>query len=220
MRVAFPLLYRRVMTTRSAPLFAAFAMAAALVSGACTGGSESKAADEKSAVSTEASAAPQQPIADAQQALGSINRAIPIYEGAEFRPDLSRRDQVAMANKYGSGATVYTLASDDSFPQVYHYYTTYLAQFRAFPAQETYPSSRKNWRTLEVKLNEAMQDPFIPGQELDRNGQQVTLQISETEQEPKTVIRYIVTPAGTAPAAPQVATTTTAHDTEPAAVAR
>ena len=118
-------------------------------------------------------------------------------------------------NKYGAGAQVYTLATDDSFPQVFHYYTTYLAQFRAFPAQETYPPEQQNWRTLEVQLNQAMQDPFIPGEELDLNGKQVTLQIAETEAEPRTVIRYIITPAP--PAAP--ATASVAAPTAAAAVA-
>ena len=65
-------------------------------------------------------------------------------------------------NQYGPSAQVYTLATDDSYPQVFHYYTTYLAQFRGFPAQETYPPEQQNWRTLEVPLNQAMTDPFIP----------------------------------------------------------
>jgi hypothetical protein len=107
-------------------------------------------------------------------------------------------------NQYGAGSKVYTLATDDSFPQVYHYYTTYLAQFRAFPAQETYPPEQKSWRTLEVQLNQAMQDPFIPGEALDPNGKQIVLQVTETEAEPKTVIRYIVTD-GPAPQAPVIA---------------
>jgi hypothetical protein len=180
------------MTTRSISVFATFALAAFLAGG-CTGGTESQAADEKTPVSSETSPTPRSAV-DAQKALASINRAIPIYEGAEFRDDLTRRDEVNIRNRYGAGATVYTLASDDSFPQVYHYYTTYLAQFRAFPSQDTYPPAQKNWRTLEIKLNEVMQDPFIPGETLDPNGQQVTLQVTETETEPKTVIRYIVTP--------------------------
>jgi hypothetical protein len=58
-----------------------------------------------------------------------------------------------------------------------------------------YPPEQQNWRTLEVRLNEAMQDPFIPGDTIAAAGDQVTLQIAETEAEPKTVIRYIVTPA-------------------------
>ena len=160
----------------------------------CTGGTESSAAvAEKPSREAPASSSSQASI-DAAQAIGSINPAIPIYEGAQFREDLTSRDAVMIRNKYGAGAQVYTLATDDSFPQVFHYYTTYLAQFRAFPAQETYPPEQQNWRTLEVQLNQAMQDPFIPGEELDLNGKQVTLQVAETEAEPRTVIRYIVTP--------------------------
>ena len=45
-----------------------------------------------------------------------------------------------------------------------------------------------------MQLNQAMQDPFIPGDTLKPGDKQVTLQIAETEAEPKTVIRYIVTP--------------------------
>ena len=175
---------------------------ALLLTGACTGGTESKAADEKPASSNEAAAAAK-PVVHAQDALAAIHPAIPIYEGAEFREDLTRSDEVTIRNRYGPGATVYTLASDDSFPQIYHYYTTYLSQFRAFPAPNPYPPSQKNWRTLEVQLNQAMQDPFIPGEALDPAGQQVILQVSETETQPKTVIRYIVTPR---PAAAPVAT--------------
>ncbi len=204
------------MTARTPPVFAIFALAAALVTGACTGGTESKAADEKSAVSGESSE-PKQTQADAQQALAAISRAIPIYEGADFRDDLTRRDEVMVRNRYGPGATVYTLASDDSFPQVFHYYTTYLAQFRAFPAQDTYPPAQKNWRTLEIQLNQAMQDPFIPGEGLNPNGQQVTLQVTETETEPKTVIRYIITPK---PAAPSAPVATASNGAEPAPVTR
>jgi hypothetical protein len=122
-------------------------------------------------------------------------------------------------NKYGAGTRVYTLATDDSFPQVYHYYTTYLAQFRAFPAQDPYPPEQKNWRTLEVQLNQAMQDPFIPGEALDPNGKQITLQVAETEAEPKTVIRYIVTP-GPSPAAPAAAVATVGTAEPTAAVTR
>jgi hypothetical protein len=166
------------------------------LSSACTGGSESKASDKAEAAS-EATAA-QQPV-NATQQIASINPAIPLYTGAQYSDDLTRRDQVMIRNRYGASAEVYTLATDDSFPQVYHYYTTYLAQFRAFPSQETYPRERKEWRTLEVQLNQAMQDPFIPGKALDPNGKQVTLQIAETEADPKTVIRYIVTDRPTTP---------------------
>jgi hypothetical protein len=195
MAAAHPLLYRPLMIKG---LIASFATAMLLAG--CTGGTESSAAVEQTP-SKEAPVA-QKPV-DPQQAIGSINGAIPIYAGAEYREDLTQRDEVMIRNKYGAGAEVYTLATDDSFPQVYHYYLTYLAQFRAFPAQDPYPPQQQNWRTLEVQLNQAMQDPFIPGEAMNVNGKQVVLQVAETEAEPKTVIRYIVTPG---PVAAPVAT--------------
>lgn len=179
------------MTIRTAGVpLAACVFALTLFTG-CTGGSETKAADEAEAASQE-SATAKSPV-NATAEIAQINPAIPLYTGAQYREDLSRRDEVLIRNQYGEGAQVYTLATDDSYPQVYHYYTTYLAQFRAFPAQDTYPRERPDPRALEVQLNQAMQDPFIPGRALDPNGKQVTLQIAETESEPKTVIRYIVT---------------------------
>lgn len=168
----------------------------------CTGGSESRAAEEERPSREAPVEQQQQPQINARQALQTINPAIPVYQGAQFRADLTRRDEVMIRNRYGAGAEVYTLATDDSFPQVYHYYTTYLAQFRGFPSQDTYPDERKNWRTLEVQLNQAMQDPFIPGEALALEGRQVTLQVAETEAEPRTVIRYIVTPKAGNPSQP------------------
>jgi hypothetical protein len=180
----------------------ATAVASLLIAGAlfirCTGGQESHAAEEQAPrkngiTSTSAAAVSQTPEVDAKAALRSINAAIPIYAGAKYRDDLTRRDSVTIKNQYGPNAEVYTLATDDSFPQVYHYYTTYLAQVRAYPTQSPYPATQ-TWRTLEVQLNQAMQDPFIPGDVLKPGDSQVTLQIAETEAEPKTVIRYVITP--------------------------
>ena len=201
------------MTIRTAGVpIATCVLALALLTG-CTGGSESKASD-KAEPASDSSTAP----VNATQEIAQINPAIPLYTGAEYRTDLSKRDQVMIRNQYGDGAQVYTLATDDSYPQVYHYYTTYLAQFRAFPAQETYPRDRPDPRALEIQLNQAMQDPFIPGKALDPNGKQVTLQITETDAEPKTVIRYIVTdrPA-VGPAAP---VSTASHGAQGEPVAR
>ncbi|HEX7830775.1 MAG TPA: hypothetical protein VF787_14045 [Thermoanaerobaculia bacterium] len=169
----------------------------------CTGGSESKAAGAQTP-SREAPTTPEQAV-NAKQELATISPAIPIYSGAEFRSDLTRRDEVMVRSRYGNGAEVYTLATDDSFPQVYHYYTTYLAQFRAFDSRDRYPNEGKDWRTLEVQLNQAMQDPFIPGDTMNANGKQVMLQIAETEAEPRTVIRYIVMPVGSVPPVTTVA---------------
>lgn len=176
-------------------------LVAMLLSIGCTGGKESTAAEEaipqKNGVVTAqetTTATATMPAVDPRKDLDSIGQAIPVYAGARYRDDLTHRDEVMIRNQYGAEAKVYTLATDDSFPQVYHYYTTYLAQFRAYPAQSPYPPEQQTWRTLEVQLNQAMQDPFIPGESLKQDGKQVVLQVAETEAEPKTVIRYIVTP--------------------------
>jgi hypothetical protein len=172
-----------------------------LILGGCTGGQEGSAAEEqlpnKNPIATSSAGTPPQqaPQVDPKQQLKALSPAIPIYAGAKYRDDLTRRDSVMIKNQYGQGSEVYTLATDDSFPQVYHYYTTYLAQFRAYPSQPPYPPPQ-NWRTLEVQLNQAMQDPFIPGDTLKTTDKQVLLQVAETEAEPKTVIRYIITPVG------------------------
>jgi len=193
-RAAHPLLIFRSMGK-----FVAAASLAALLLVGCTGGQESTAAEEqapkKNPINTPTTASQPQPPApvDAKKELKAISSAIPIYANAQYREDLTRRDSVMIHNQYGPKAEVYTLATDDSYPQVYHYYTTYLAQFRAYPAQPPYPP-QQNWRTLEVHLNQAMQDPFIPGDTIKAGDKQVTLQVAETEAEPRTVIRYIVTP--------------------------
>jgi hypothetical protein len=176
---------------------------------ACTGGKETNAAEEQlpkknpiAATSTNGQGQQTASGVDATKELKEISRAIPIYAGAQFREDLTKRDQVMIRNQYGPNARVFTMATDDSYPQVYHYYTTYLAQFRAYPPTNPYPPEQQNWRTMEVQLNQAMQDPFIPGDTLKPTGSQVTLQVAETEAEPKTVIRYILTPPAAAPAPP------------------
>ena len=193
-RAAHPLLIFRSMGK-----FVAAASLAVLVLAGCTGGQEGTAAEEqapkKNPINPPTTASQPQPPApvDAKKELKAISSAIPIYANAQYREDLTRRDSVMIHNQYGPKAEVYTLATDDSYPQVYHYYTTYLAQFRAYPAQPPYPP-QQNWRTLEVHLNQAMQDPFIPGDTIKAGDKQVTLQVAETEAEPRTVIRYIVTP--------------------------
>jgi hypothetical protein len=171
----------------------------------CTGGQESTAAEEAAPAANSITEAEPEKTVNARATLKSISPVIPLYSGARYRDDLTRRDAVMVRNRYGSDATVYTLATNDSFPQVYHYYTTYLAQFRAFPAQATYPREGQDWRTLEVVLSEAMQDPFIPGAALNTAGKRIILQVAETEAEPKTVIRYIVASGGASGAQTPVA---------------
>ena len=190
--------------TGATATLAAVTLLSALLLAGCTGGQEGKAAEEQqpkknpitgteAAGPTVAAVAPQPAVApDRTPELKSMSSAIPVYAGARYRDDLTRRDEIMIRNQYGPQADVITLATDDSYPQVYHYYITYLAQFRAYPAQPPYPAPQ-SWRSLEVQLNQAMQDPFIPGDVLKAGSRQITLQIAETEAEPKTVIRYIIT---------------------------
>jgi hypothetical protein len=198
--------------TRNTAAIASAAVLSSLLAFGCTGGSETNASVEKT---PGRHAEPSAPQVNARAELAKMNDAIPVYANAEYRDDLTRRDLVMIRDQYGPNAVVYTMATNDSFPQVFHYYTTYLAQFRGFPAKDTYPNEKQNWRTLEVPLNQAMQDPFIPGSSLPLSGKQVILQVAETEAEPKTVIRYIITP--TPPAAP--ATASASAQTAAAAVA-
>ncbi|HUP45312.1 MAG TPA: hypothetical protein VM779_07335, partial [Thermoanaerobaculia bacterium] len=159
---------------------------AVVLAAGCTGGQESTAAEENELAANTLEDGNREGSANARQALQSLSPAIPVYAGARFREDLTRRDAVTVRSRYGSEASVYTLATNDSFPQVYHYYMTYLTQFRAFPAQTTYAREQQQWRTLEVVLNEAMQDPFIPGASLDIPDRRIILQVVETEAEPRT----------------------------------
>lgn len=156
----------------------------------CTGGQETKASEKLD----EPVQAAQQPAVNAVDVLQKISPAIPIYEGAAYRADLSRRDEATFRNQYGQQAQVYTLATNDSFPQVWHYYVTYLAQYRGYEPPPPYPPENRNWRTIQIPLNQAMLNPFIPGDGLENANADVLLQIAETEAEPETVIRYIVVP--------------------------
>ena len=183
---------------------------AGLLGAGCTGGQEGTAAEEATPSKNGVASEENRPSVDARKALDSVSPNIPLYAGARYRDDLTRRDQVMVRSQYGNSAEVYTLATNDSYPQVYHYYLTYLAQFRAFPSQDPYPSQKQDWRTLEVQLNQAMQDPLIPGEDL-QSQKQVILQVAETEAEPRTVIRYIVSSAApVAAAAPATSTPATA----------
>src|SRR5947209_15300379 len=113
------------MTTRFSSAASALLLCGALLTH-CTGGQEGKAAEEQAPkkngiASTSASptaAAPQPAQIDARAALKAISPAIPIYAGARYRDDLTRRDTVMIHNQYGPAAEAYTLATDDSFPQV------------------------------------------------------------------------------------------------------
>lgn len=136
-----------------------------------------------------------------REAIRKIHPAIPVYSGASFRDDLTERDRLEIVRQFGEPAEVYTLATDDAFPKVWHYYVTYLAQYRGFQPPRALPDEKQSWRTMQINLDTAMRDPFIPDPAGDLK-RQVLLQLTETEGHPHTVIRYIVT--GGAPRAAQV----------------
>ena len=154
-------------------LCAAGAIAAG-VSG-CTGGQRTEASElprlRPATVSSTATRSVTPPKETAPvEILRAINPAIPVYAGAEFRADLKR-----LKRDLDSGGR------------------TYLGQYRGFSPPKAYPPAHQQWRTMQINLGSAMQDPFIPdeGKPLDRN---VLLQISESESGPATVIRYVITP--------------------------
>lgn len=167
------------------------ALAALLGFAGCTGGKETSAETFNSESSTDAAESADH--VDARKRLGELSPAIPLYAGARYRDDFTRRDSVVMRNQYGAGTEVITLASDDDLPKVWHYYVTYLAQYRAYDPPSPFPPQQKTWRSLEVNLSEAMQDPFVPGTNLKATDRNVILQIAETESAPRTIIRYVIT---------------------------
>lgn len=175
--------------------------AAVLLLSGCTGGEETSAAQTRADQAAPPSAATQ--VVDPRQRLASINPAIPIYSGAEYSGDLTRRDNATVARQFGKDAIVYTLTTQDSFPQVWHYYVTYLAQFRQFEPLPALPPSNQVQRTIDVRLNKVMKDPFVPGDSLAADDPTVVLQVAETEPGKGAVIRYIVRPPE--PPAPAVA---------------
>lgn len=161
-------------------------------SSGCAGGEERKASETARAQQGAAQPVPPPP-SDVRKQIEAIGRSIPFYSGARYSDELSRRDLVTLKNQYGANSEVFTLATDDAFPQVWHYYVTYLSQYRAFIPPNPYPPEKQSARTLQIQLNQAMQDPFIPGDALT-SPRQLTLQLVENESRPRTLIRYIITP--------------------------
>jgi len=169
-----------------------FACLVLLISFGCTGGQETTASETVLPKEESLRVAPPAPV-DGRDRIEAISPSIPVYSNAAFRDDLSSRDAVVIRNQYGPQADVLTLATEDSYPQVYHYYVTYLAQYRAWNPPFPYPPGNESLRMIQVPLNMAMQDPFIPGAAIQAD-RQVTLQIAEKETSPGTLIRYIITP--------------------------
>jgi hypothetical protein len=166
-------------------LLTAALLAAVFGLSSCTGGQQTQAGEFDVAESTPASPTP-------REALRAIHPAIPVYAGAAFRDDLTAQDRMDVTRQFGEPTEVYTLATDDAFPKVWHYYVTYLAQYRGFHPPRALPTEGQSWRTMQINLGTAMRDPFMPDPAGDLLNP-VLLQLTESESPPHTVIRYIVT---------------------------
>jgi hypothetical protein len=166
-------------------LLAAAALSAVLGLSSCTGGQQTEAGEFDVAEATAHAPTP-------REAIRRIHPSIPVYAGASFREDLTARDRMEITRQFGEPAEIYTLATNDAFPKVWHYYVTYLGQYRGFQPPRALPNEGQSWRTIQINLATAMRDPFIPDPAGDLR-QSILLQLSESDGEPHTVIRYIVT---------------------------
>jgi hypothetical protein len=175
----------------------AAALAVVLTLSGCTGGEETSAAERSAPADGQVVTAPR-PV-DPRERLAQINPAIPLYSGAAYDGDLTRRDNAIVGRRYGDGTVVYTLTTTDSFPQVWHYYVNYLAQFRRFEPLPAYPPADQVQRTIDVRLNQVMKDPFVPGDSMEATDHEVMLQVAENDSRSRTMIRYIIRPPQPAP---------------------
>jgi hypothetical protein len=128
-----------------------------------------------------------------REVLDGVQAAIPLWPGAHSAEPPIRRS---------GDATIIDLTTDDSFPMVWHYYVTYLAQYRGWTPPSPFPPRREAARSLDLDLNEIMQDPFIPGTEIPPDAtDSVTIQIREDLVNRRVNIRYLIEPR--APTAPE-----------------
>lgn len=139
--------------------------------------------------------------------LESISPAIPVYPGIEYSPDLTRQDNLNAERMYGRDSQIWTFATNQSFPKVWHYYVTWLGMFRSSIAPPAYPPTSQTSRSIQINLNEAMQNAFIPGDEIEPDADRVILEIAETDTRARTIVRYVISPnvgpmAAQAPPAP------------------
>lgn len=138
---------------------------------------------------TTAASAPREAAAptfdEIRRRLDAAGESIPLWSGVRAEPQSIREE---------NGTTTIDLWTNDSFPMVWHFYVTYLAQYRAWNPEDPFPSKTAENRSLDLDLNEVMRDPFIPGTELDSN-QKVTLMIREEPTSRRVNIRYILEPS-------------------------
>ncbi len=160
-----------------------------LMAGGCRQEQQDPTSTSASEADAEAVTAPPTP-AEVRKTLDQIEPAIPLWTGARATSDSVR--------KQGS-STVIDLWSNDSFPMVWHYYVTYLAQYRAWDPIDPYPSRSEKGRSLELDLNEVMRDPFVPDTSLDSGDPHVTLMIREDVSQNRVNIRYVIGPPEAVP---------------------
>lgn len=151
---------------------------------------------EGSASAASAAAAEADPYRDARplEMLEAISPAIPVFPLAEYSPDLTRQDNMNASRIWGADSEVWTFVTANSYPKVFHYYTNWLGMFRAFDAPDSIPDESETLRTYQVNLNDAMQQPFVPGDEIEPGAHRVLLELAETDTRTHTVIRYIIVP--------------------------
>lgn len=152
-----------------------------------TGGCRQEPEDTTTASSEEAfvEATAPPPPPEVRSLLDEINPAIPLWQGARATHE-SVREQ--------GSSTIIDLQTNDPFPMVWHYYVTYLAQYRAWDPLKPYPPRSEEGRNLQLELNEVMKDPFVPGTALEPGAAQVTLIIREDPTRNIVNIRYVVGP--------------------------
>lgn len=125
------------------------------------------------------------PPPEVREILDAVEPAIPLWPGA-------RATSVSVRSEGSS--TIIDLWSNDSFPMIWHYYVTYLAQYRAWEPLSPYPP-REGARQLRLDLNEVMQDPFVPGTALTPDDDQIVLMLREDPTDNRVNIRYVISPA-------------------------
>lgn len=133
----------------------------------------------------EAPAAPPPPPA-VRKILDKLEPSIPLWPGARATSESVRKE---------GSSTIIDLWTNDSFPMVWHYYVTYLAQYRAWEPLSPFPKRSEEPRSLDLVLSDVMKDPFVPGTALDRDDQTVTLMIREDPTRNRVNIRYLIQPA-------------------------
>lgn len=147
---------------------------------------------------------PADPYADAQPValLESISPAIPVYPSLAYSAELTRQDNVNAERLYGPQAQIWTFSTANSLPKVWHYYSTWLGMFRGEATLPAFPRGSEMGRSAQIELSQAMQQPFIPGDEVEPGAHRVILELAETNTRARTVVRYIITPPHASQTAP------------------